>query len=60
MGAVILSLQSYPELGLITMNLLSELLSKCGLHQHHMGKQLRKLNAGRDYPRSGNRHHDCD
>jgi len=34
MGAVTLSLPSYPELGLVTLNLLSELLTKCGLGQH--------------------------
>jgi len=48
MGAVTLNLPSYPELGLVTLNLLSELLTKCGLGQHPLGKQLRKLIAGRD------------
>jgi len=31
MGGVTLNLPSSPELGLVTMNLLSELLTKCGL-----------------------------
>jgi len=48
MGAVTLNLPTYPELGLVTLNLLSELLTKCGLGQHPSGKQLRKLIAGRD------------
>jgi len=48
MGVVTLNLPSYPELGLVTLNLLSELLTKCGLGQHPPGKQLRKLIAGRD------------
>jgi len=34
MGAVTLNLPSYPELGLVTLNLLSEQLTKCGLGQH--------------------------
>jgi len=34
MGAVTLNLPSYPELGLVALNLLSELLTKCGLGQH--------------------------
>jgi len=34
MGAVTLNLPSYPELELVTLNLLSELLTKCGLGQH--------------------------
>ena len=34
MGAVTLNLPSYPEKGLVTLNLLSELLTKCGLGQH--------------------------
>ena len=34
MGAVTLNLPSYPELGLVTLNLLSDLLTKCGLGQH--------------------------
>jgi len=48
MGAVTPNLPSYPELGLVTLNLLSEQLTKCGLGQHHPGKQLRKPIAGRD------------
>jgi len=48
MGVVTLNLPSYPELGLVTLNLLSELLTKCGLGQHPPSKQLRKLIAGRD------------
>jgi len=48
MGAVTLNLPSYPELGLVTLNLLSELLTKCGLGQHPRGKQLGKLIAGQD------------
>ena len=44
----ILYVSSYPELGLVTLNLLSELLTKCGLGQHPSDKQLRKLIAGRD------------
>jgi len=47
MGAVTLNLPSYPELGLVTLNLLGELLTKCGLGQHSPGKQLRTLIAGR-------------
>jgi len=46
MGLVTLNLPSYPELGLVTLNLLSELLTKCGLGLHPAGKQLRKLIAG--------------
>jgi len=34
MGAVTLNLPSYSELGLVTLKLLSELLTKCGLGQH--------------------------
>ena len=34
MGAVTLNLPSYPELGLVTLNTLSEQLTKCGLGQH--------------------------
>jgi len=34
MGALTLNLPSYPELILVTLNLLSELLTKCGLGQH--------------------------
>jgi len=34
MGAVTLNLPSYPELGMVTLNLLSEQLTKCGLGQH--------------------------
>jgi len=34
MGAVTLNLPSYPELGLVTLNPISELLTKCGLGQH--------------------------
>jgi len=48
MGVVTLNLPSYPELGLVTLNLLSELLTECGLGQHPPGKQLQKLIAGRD------------
>jgi len=48
MGAVTLNLPSYTELRLVTLNLLSERLTKCGLGQHPSGKQLRKLIAGRD------------
>jgi len=32
----------------VTLNLLSEVLTKCGLGQHPPDKQLRKLIAGRD------------
>jgi len=46
MGAVTLNLGGYPELGMVTLNLLSELLTKCGLGQHPPGKQLRKFIAG--------------
>ena len=48
MGAVTLNMPSYPELGLVTLNLLSELDTKCGLGQHPPGKQLRMLIAIRD------------
>ena len=48
MGAVTLNLPSYPELGLVTLNLLSEQLTKCDLGRDPPGKQLRKLIAGRD------------
>jgi len=48
MGGVTLNLPSYPELGFVSLNLPSELLTKCGLVQHPPGKQLRKLIAGRD------------
>jgi len=34
MGAVTLNLPRYPELGLVILNLLSELLTKFGLGQH--------------------------
>ena len=60
MGVVTLNLPSYPELGLVTLNLLSELFTKCGLGQHNPNKQLRKLIAGRDQARLGNRNHGCD
>jgi len=46
MGAVTLNLSSYPELGLVTLNLLSEPLTKWGLAQHHPAKELRDLIAG--------------
>jgi len=48
MSAVTLNLPSYPEVELVTRNLLSEQLTKWGLGQHHPGKKLRKLIAGRD------------
>jgi len=48
MGVVTLNLPSDPELGLVTLNLLSELLNKCGLGQHPLGKQLRNHIAGGD------------
>ena len=48
MGIVTLNLPSYPELGLVTLNLLSELLTKCGLGQHPPSNQVRKLIEGRD------------
>jgi len=48
MGAVTLNLPSYLELGLVTLNLLSDLFTKCGLSQHRSGKQLRNLIEGRD------------
>ena len=48
MVAVNLNLPSYPELGLVTLKLLSETLTKCGLGQHPPGKQLRKLIVGQD------------
>jgi hypothetical protein len=48
MRAVTLNLPSYPELGLVTLNLLSEPLTKCGLGQHPPSEQLRKLIARRD------------
>ena len=60
MGVVTLNLPSYPELGLVTLNQLSELLTECGLGQHPPCKQLRKLIAGRYYARSGNHNHGCD
>jgi len=60
MGAVTLNLPSYLELGLVTLNLLSEPLAKYGLCQHSSGKELRKLIARRDSARSGNRNHGCD
>jgi len=47
MGAVTLNLPSYPELGLVTLNLLSKLLTKCGIGQYLPSKQLQKLIAGR-------------
>jgi len=47
MGAVTLNLPGYPELGLVTLNLLSELLTKCGLGQHppvsNFGSLLRDM-----------------
>jgi len=46
-------------MGAVTLNLLRELLTKCGLGQHPPGKQFRKLNAGRDQARSGNPNHGC-
>ena len=48
METVTLNLPSYPELGLVTLNQLSDLLTECGLGQLPPGKQLRKLIAGRD------------
>jgi len=60
MGAVTVNLPSYLELGLVTLNLPSEQLTKCGLDQHPTGKQLRKLIAGRDQARSGNSNHGCN
>jgi len=48
MGVVTLNLPSYPELGLVTLNLLSDLLTKRGLGQHPPGKQLRKLITRRE------------
>jgi len=48
MGAVTLNLLSYPELGFVTLNLLSELLTKCGLGQHPPSKQLQKPIKGQD------------
>jgi len=47
MGGVTLNLPSYPDLGLVTLNLLSEVLIKCGLGQYTTGNELRKLFAGR-------------
>ena len=41
MGAVTLNLPSYPELGLVTMNLLSEPLTKGGLGQHPQVSNIR-------------------
>jgi len=46
MVAVTLNLPSYTKLGLVTLNLLSKLLTQCGLDQRHPGKQLGKLIAG--------------
>ena len=48
MGAVTQNLPTYPELGLVTLNVLSNLLTKCGLDQHHPGKQLLKPIVGLD------------
>jgi len=50
MGGVTLNLPSYPELGLFTQNLLSKVLTKCGLGPHPSSKQLQKLIAGRTKP----------
>ena len=46
MRAITLNLPSYRELGLVTLNLLRELLTKCSLGQHPYSKQLRKLIVG--------------
>jgi len=43
-----MNLPSYPELGLVALNLLSELLTQFGLGQHPPGKKLRKFMAGQD------------
>jgi len=40
MGEVTLNLPSYPELGLVILNLLSELLSKWGLGQNPQGSNF--------------------
>ena len=45
MGTVTLNFPSYRKLGLVTLNLLCEKLTKCGLGQDTPGKQLRKLIA---------------
>ena len=51
MGVVTLNLPSYPELGLVTLNLLSLRLTECSLGQHPPSKQLQKLIAGLDEAR---------
>jgi len=48
MGVVTVNLPIYPELGLVTLNLQCELLTKCGLGQYPRSKQLLKFMAGRD------------
>ena len=60
MGEVTLNLPSYTALGLVTLNLLIELLTKCGLGPHTPCKQFRKLIAGRNQGRSVNRNYGCD
>ena len=50
MGAVTLNLASYPELGLVTLNLLSELLTKCGLAQNPSGCHGGSINYIADTP----------
>ena len=43
MAVVTLNLRSYPELGLVTLNLLSEPLATCGLVQHPPVSNFRRL-----------------
>jgi len=54
MGAVTLNWPRYPEPGLVTLNLVSEIFTKCCLGQHAPSKQHRKLITARDQGRSGN------
>jgi len=46
MGAVTLNLPTYPELGLVTLKLLSEVLTKYRLGLHTPSKELQKLIVG--------------
>jgi len=48
MGAVTLKVLSYPELPLVSLNLLSERLTQYGLGHDYPGKNLPKVIAGRD------------
>jgi len=48
MLAITLNLPGYPELGFVTLNLHSGLLTKCDLAPQSTGKQLQKHAMGRD------------